>query len=417
MNSIGTLWHPQTSMPSALERRLVITSGEGSWVTTEDGQRLLDLPAGLWHANVGHGRRRLAEAAARQLSTLETYHLFGAHANRPALELADRLSDMVPIESATIFFTSGGSDSIDTACKLARRYWQAVGEPSRKVILSRDGGYHGLHGYGTSIAGLDFNREGYGTESLVPDTRRLPRDDLQRTADLIDEIGPENVAAVVVEPVIGTGGVFPPPPGYLRGLRELTARHGILLVADEVITGFGRTGSWFACERWGIEPDIITMAKGITSGYLPLGAVAFAPRLAEPFFVGADAPTFRHGLTYSGHATACAVAMANLDILEEERLVEGVGELEPVLADAVAGVAASPLVKDARSVGLMAGIQLDPTVDGDALVRAVRDDGVLTRLITDNTVHVSPPFVVTEQELRDALGAVTNRLAELERSA
>ena len=417
MNPIGTLWHPQTSMPGAPDRRLVIASGEGAWVTTEDGQRLLDLPAGLWHANVGHGRGRLAEVAARQMSTLETYHLFGAHANRPALELAERLSALVPIDGATIFFTSGGSDSIDTACKLARRYWQAVGEPDRKVILSRDGGYHGLHGYGTSIAGLDFNREGYGTDSLVPDTRRLPRDDLQRTAALIEELGPENVAAVVVEPVIGTGGVFPPPPGYLSGLRELTAAHGILLVADEVITGFGRTGSWFACERWEIEPDILTMAKGITSGYLPLGAVAFSPRLAEPFFVGADAPTFRHGLTYSGHATACAVAMANLDILEEEQLVHRVAELEPVLTRAVAQVATSPLVKDARAVGLMAGIQLDPTVDGDAVVRAVRDDGVLTRLITDNTLHVSPPFVVSEQELQDAMAAVARRLADIERRA
>lgn len=417
MNPIGTLWHPQTSMPGAPDRRLVIASGEGAWVTTEDGQRLLDLPAGLWHANVGHGRGRLAEVAARQMSTLETYHLFGAHANRPALELAERLSALVPIDGATIFFTSGGSDSIDTACKLARRYWQAVGEPDRKVILSRDGGYHGLHGYGTSIAGLDFNREGYGTDSLVPDTRRLPRDDLQRTAALIEELGPENVAAVVVEPVIGTGGVFPPPPGYLSGLRELTAAHGILLVADEVITGFGRTGSWFACERWEIEPDILTMAKGITSGYLPLGAVAFSPRLAEPFFVGADAPTFRHGLTYSGHATACAVAMANLDILEEEQLVHRVAELEPVLTRAVAEVATSPLVKDARAVGLMAGIQLDPTVDGDAVVRAVRDDGVLTRLITDNTLHVSPPFVVSEQELQDAMAAVARRLADIERRA
>ena len=417
MNPIGTLWHPQTSMPGAPDRRLVIASGEGAWVTTEDGQRLLDLPAGLWHANVGHGRGRLAEVAARQMSTLETYHLFGAHANRPALELAERLSALVPIDGATIFFTSGGSDSIDTACKLARRYWQAVGEPDRKVILSRDGGYHGLHGYGTSIAGLDFNREGYGTDSLVPDTRRLPRDDLQRTAALIEELGPENVAAVVVEPVIGTGGVFPPPPGYLSGLRELTAAHGILRVADEVITGFGRTGSWFACERWEIEPDILTMAKGITSGYLPLGAVAFSPRLAEPFFVGADAPTFRHGLTYSGHATACAVAMANLDILEEEQLVHRVAELEPVLTRAVAEVATSPLVKDARAVGLMAGIQLDPTVDGDAVVRAVRDDGVLTRLITDNTLHVSPPFVVSEQELQDAMAAVARRLADIERRA
>ncbi|WP_418606844.1 aspartate aminotransferase family protein [Georgenia sp. SUBG003] len=389
-SALGTLWHPQTHMPGAAEDRLVIASGDGAWVVTEDGRRLLDLPAGLWHANVGHGRERLARAAARQMSTLETYHLFGAHATRPALELAERLSEMVPIEDATVFFTSGGSDSVDTACKLARRYWQAVGLHTKRVVLSRESGYHGLHGFGTSIAGLEFNREGYGSDSLVPETARVPRDDLAETERIIQQIGPENIAALVAEPVIGTGGVFPPPDGYLRGLRELTRRHGILLVADEVITGFGRTGDWFACQRWGIEPDLITMAKGITSGYLPLGAVAISPRVAEPFFIGRDAPIFRHGLTYSGHATACVVAMENLDIIEEEGLVEHVRELEPVLQNAVHELASSSLVRDVRSAGLMAGVQLVADIDGAAVVRAVRDDGVLTRLITDNTLHISP---------------------------
>jgi adenosylmethionine-8-amino-7-oxononanoate aminotransferase len=178
-----------------------------------------------------------------------------------------------------------------------------------------------LHGFGTSIAGLHFNRDGYGSDSLIPETRRIPRDDLAATEEVIREIGADQIAAIVFEPVIGTGGVFPPTEGYLAGLQELARRHDILLVADEVITGFGRTGEWFASQRWGIEPDMITMAKGLTSGYLPLGAVAIAPRIAEPFFVGADAPDFRHGLTYSGHATACAVAAVNLDIIEEEGLV------------------------------------------------------------------------------------------------
>ncbi|TDE88543.1 aspartate aminotransferase family protein [Occultella glacieicola] len=415
MSTIGTLWHPQTHMPSASRDRLVIASGDGAWVTTEDGQRLLDLPAGLWHANIGHGRERLAHVAAEQMSTLETYHLFGAHATRPALDLADRLSDLVPIESATIFFTSGGSDSIDTACKLARRYWQTVGEPARTVILSRDTGYHGLHGFGTSIAGLGFNRDGYGSDSLIPETARVPRDDLTETERIILEIGPENIAALVVEPVVGTGGVFPPSTGYLQGLRELTRRHKILLVADEVITGFGRTGAMFACERWGIEPDMITMAKGVTSGYLPLGAVAIAPHLAEPFFLGDDAPMFRHGLTYSGHATVCAVAMANLDILEEEQLLQRVRELEPVLETALNDLATSPLVADVRSVGLMAGIQLVPELDGGEVVRAVRDSGVLTRLITNNTLHVCPPFVVTAHELTTAIADIGEHLVSIER--
>lgn len=415
MNSTGTLWHPQTHMPSAPQRRLVIASGEGAWVTTEDGRRLLDLPAGLWHANIGHGRERLAQVAADQLRTLETYHLFGAHATRPALDLAERLSALVPIEDASIFFTSGGSDSIETACKLARRYWQVVGQPDRTVILSRDGAYHGLHGFGTSLAGLDFNRDGYGSQTLIPEVRRIPRDDLQLTEQLIEEIGAHNIAAVVAEPVVGTGGVFPPEPGYLEGLRDLTARHGILMVADEVITGFGRTGRWFACDRWDIEPDIITMAKGITSGYLPLGAVAFGPHLAEPFFLGEDAPIFRHGLTYSGHATACAVAMANLDVLEEEHLVDQVAELEPVLQAAVKGLSDSALVSEVRSVGLMAGIQLVPELDGDEVVRAVQQDGVLTRLLAGNTLHISPPFVVSAAELQTAVASIGDALSQIER--
>jgi adenosylmethionine-8-amino-7-oxononanoate aminotransferase len=174
MNKCGPLWHPQTNLSTLDQDRLVINGGEGAWLTAEDGQRLLDLPASLWHANIGHGRARVAQAAAAQMRTLETYHLFGGHAHRPAMQLAERLVAMLPMSEPSIFFTSGGSDSIDTACKLARRYWQQVGRPSKQLILSRTGGYHGLHGYGTSIAGLEFNREGYGTESLIPETARIP---------------------------------------------------------------------------------------------------------------------------------------------------------------------------------------------------------------------------------------------------
>jgi len=401
-------------MPSAPDQRLVLASGDGAWVTTQDGRRLLDLPAGLWHANIGHGRDRMAQAAAQQMRTLETYHLFGAHANLPALALADRLSEMVPVQDAAIFFTSGGSDSIETACKLARRFWQVVGRGTKKTILSRDGGYHGLHAYGTSIAGLQFNRDGYGTDSLVPETARIPRDDLAATERVIESLGPENIAAVVVEPVIGTGGVFPPSDGYLAGLRDLTRRYDILLIADEVITGFGRTGESFGSDRWGLEPDLMTLAKGITSGYLPLGAVAISSQITEPFFEGSDAPWFRHGLTYSGHATACAVASVNLDIIEEERLVSRVSELEPVLERAVKALNGSPHVREVRSVGLLAGVQLVPEVDGNEVVRALRDHGVLTRLITDNTLHISPPFVVTAAEVETAIASIGECLDTLD---
>ncbi|MFD7161443.1 aspartate aminotransferase family protein [Kribbella sp. NPDC059898] len=406
------LWHPQAHMPTTLKERLVIASAQGVWLTTEDGQRLLDLPAGLWYANIGHGRERVAQAAARQLTTLETYHLFGIHANRPALDLAERLRALVPVRDASIIFTSGGSDSIDAACKLARRYWQQLARPTKTIVLSRDGGYHGLHGFGTSIAGLDFNRAGYGTDSLIPETARIPLMDLAGTRAEIERIGPDNIAALVAEPVVGTGGVHPPSDGYLAGLQALCREFGILLIADEVVTGFGRTGEWFAGHRWGIEPDLMTMAKGLTSGYLPLGAVAVSDRVAEPFMAGDDAPIFRHGITYAGHATACAVAMENLDIIEDENLVERVGTLEPVLAAAFGALTASPLVQEVRSVGLMAGVQLLPDVAADDVIRGCRQRGVLTRLLAANTLHVCPPFVITPDEIRFAADVMADALAE-----
>ena len=402
-------------MPTTIDERLVIAAAKGVWLTTEDGRRLLDLPAGLWHANIGHGRERMAQAAYRQLTTLETYHVFGIHANRPALDLAERLRGLVPVADASFIFTSGGSDSIDVACKLARRYWQHVGRTNKTVVLSRTGGYHGLHGFGTSIAGLDFNRAGYGTDSLIPETARIPRADLTATRAVIEQLGPDRVAALVAEPVVGTGGVHPPPAGYLAGLQELCREFGILLIADEVITGFGRTGEWFASQRWGIEPDLITMAKGLTSGYLPLGAVAVSGRISEPFMTGADAPIFRHGITYSGHATACMIAMENLDVLEEEDLLERVRGLEPVLAEVLRPLAGSPLVQEVRSVGLMAGVQLRPDVPADDVIRACREGGVLTRLLADNTLHVCPPFVITPDELRfaaDVLATALDTVAE-----
>lgn len=407
----AALWHPQAHMPTTVKERLVIAAADGVWLTTEDGRRLLDLPAGLWYANIGHGRERMAQAAARQMTTLETYHLFGIHANRPALDLADRLRELVPVSDASIIFTSGGSDSIDAACKLARRYWHQLGRTTKTVVLSREGGYHGLHGFGTSIAGLDFNRAGYGSDSLIPETARVPLADLAGTRAVIERIGPDTIAALVAEPVVGTGGVHPPYDGYLSELQELCREFDILLIADEVITGFGRVGEWFAGHRWDFEPDLMTMAKGLTSGYLPLGAVAVSGRVAEPFMAGDDAPIFRHGLTYAGHATTCAVAMENLDILEEEKLVQRVRELEPVLAEAFGALTASPLVQEVRAVGLMAGVQLRADVPADDVIRACRERGVLTRALAGNALHVCPPFVITPDEIRFAADVMAAALA------
>jgi adenosylmethionine-8-amino-7-oxononanoate aminotransferase len=396
----ASLWHAQAHMPTALEKKVTIVGGRGATVITADGAELLDAPAGLWHANVGHGREAIARVAYEQMLKLETYHVFGRFVNDVALSLADRVTALGPIPDAKVFWTSGGSDSVDLACKLARRHWQLEGRPAKRIILSRDNAYHGLHGFGTSIAGLEYNREGYGTDSLIPETARIPANDLAAAEALIAEVGPERIAAVVAEPVIGTGGVIAPAPGYLEGLQRLARQHDILFIADEVITGFGRTGAMFACERFGLEPDMVLMAKGITSGYAPLGGVLIGRRVWDRFFRSDDAPMLRHGITYSGHATACAVAHANIDILEQEHLLERSAELEGVLHNAIQPLADHPLVAEVRSgTGFLAGVQLRADVPGETVVDACLDAGLLTRLIHNNTLHVCPPFVVTDDEV------------------
>ena len=401
-------------MPTARSKRLVVTSGDGVWLTTSSGRRLLDATASLWHANVGHGRERIARAAYDQMCRLETYHTFGRVANEPALRIADRVVELAGVPGAKVMLTSGGSDSVDLACKLARRHWQLEGHPEKKMILSRHGAYHGLHAFGTSISGIPYNREGYGTESLIPETARIATNDIDEVRAQVAELGAANIAAVIAEPVIGTGGVVGPAPGYLEGLEALCREQDILLVVDEVITGFGRTGHMFGAHRWGITPDLMTMAKGITSGYAPLGAVLVAPRVADRFFAGppaGDAPMFRHGLTYSGHATACAVAEANLDILEEEALIDRAAKLEPVLAEAVAPLAGHELVEEVRAgAAFMAGVQLRGGVPGEAVAEACTASGVLLRTIHNNTLQICPPFVTTEDEIAQIATAIRTSL-------
>jgi adenosylmethionine-8-amino-7-oxononanoate aminotransferase len=405
-------WNPQAHMPSAREQRLVIERGEGVWLETTDGRRLLDATSSLWHANIGHGRERLARAAYDQMRTLETYHTFGRTANVPALRLADRLADLGPVPGAKVMLTSGGSDSVDLACKLARRHWQLEGRPAKRVILSREHAYHGLHAFGTSVAGLSYNRDGYGTESLVPETARVSTNDLGAVRRTVEELGPDTIAAVIAEPVIGTGGVIGPAEGYLEGLQALCREHDILFVADEVITGFGRTGYLFASHRWNLQPDLVTVAKGVTSGYAPLGGVLVSPRVADRFFAGPDAPIFRHGLTYAGHATACAVALANLDVIEEEDLVARSARLEGVLDKLVEPLRDCDLVLEVRSgAGFMAGVQLHPEVEADRIIDACLDDGVLIRVIHANTLQICPPFISTDDDVAQIVQAIEHGLS------
>jgi putrescine aminotransferase len=330
------------------------------------------------------------------------------------LELAERVSTLSPIEDGVVFFTSGGSDAIDSAAKLVRRYWQPLGEPERRLIVVREGAYHGVNAFGTSLAGIAANADGYG--ALVPGVVRVPRDDASAFEQLAREQG-RYVAAFFGEPVVGAGGIYPPVDGYWEAIQRICASAGALLVVDKVITGFGRLGRWFGSERYKIQPDIVVSAKGITSGYVPLGALVFHPRVAQPFWEG-EAGMFRQGYTYSGHATACAVALANLDILEE-RLVERVAELEPLLRQHLECLAAHALVEEVRCVGLLSGIELarsalrqQPALS-DRVVMAIRDRGVLVRALAGHSIQISPSFVIGETELETLSGALADASDEV----
>lgn len=408
---MGAYWHPFADMAAVTASGpLVIASGEGAHVVDESGRRYLDATAALWYCNVGHGRRELAEAAADQLGALAAYTTFGDFATRPTLDLAERLASIAPVPGSKVFLTSGGSDSVDTAVKLVRRYWQVVGRPDKTIVVSRRHAYHGMHAGGTSLAGIPANRLGYGP--LLPDTAQVPWDSAEALAAVLDALGPDRVAAFVAEPVIGAGGVFPPPPGYLESAEKICRDRDVLLVVDEVITGFGRIGgSWFASSAFGLAPDVVTGAKGVTSGYAPLGTVLVSPRVAEPFWrPGTGA--WRHGYTYSGHAAACAVALANLDLIERENLLAEAARLARTLDVELAALEQHPAVAEVRrGTGALAAVQLaddvlavDPAAPAK-VAGALRAHGVLTRPLATGALQVSPPFVTTDDDVRTLTAA------------
>jgi putrescine aminotransferase len=397
-------WHPFADMGSVSESgELAIVRGDGAFVFDSDGKRYFDATAGLWYCNVGHGRAEIAEAAATQLRALAAYNNYGDLTTPAASELAERVAGLAPVPDSKVFFCSGGSEAVDSAAKLARRYWHEIGRPEKTVVVSRQSAYHGVNGFGTSIGGIPPNREGFGP---LLESAQVERDSSTALAETIDAIGPERVAAFFCEPVVGAGGVYPPPEGYLAEAQRICNERDVLFVADEVITGFGRCGYWFASERWGLQPDILTCAKGITSGYLPLGAVIASPRVAEPFF--RKGVMWRHGYTYSGHAAACAAALANLDIIEREKLVERAAALEGELVEALAPLADLAHVREVRAgTGVLAAVALD----GDAVTAAkamtrLRRDGVLSRVLADGALQISPPLVTTRADLEGLADAI-----------
>jgi adenosylmethionine-8-amino-7-oxononanoate aminotransferase len=409
------LWHPFSAMGKVDGHELVLVRGEGSTVWDADGNAYVDATAGLWFANVGHGRAEIADAAAAQLRTLAAHHVFGDHANEPALELAGRLAALSPVPDAAVFFGTGGGDAVDTAAKIVRRHWALLGEPQRTVIVSRRFAYHGTNAYGTSLSGIPAVRDGYGT--LVGDVAEVAHDDPADLERALDELG-DRAAGFIGEPMIGAGGVFPPPDGYWPEVERICRERGVLLISDEVISGFGRLGRWFGSERYGFRPDLITCAKGVSSGYLPLSATIVSGAVRAPFW-DEGAPPFLHGSTYAGHPAACAAALVNLDIIEREGLVERAARLEPVLAELLEPLREEEGVAEVRSAGLAAAVELDGSIlEADpgapaAVTFAARKHGVLTRALRGVALQISPPLVVTEDELATIAGAVTAGVREV----
>jgi adenosylmethionine-8-amino-7-oxononanoate aminotransferase len=373
----------------------VITRGEGARVWDADGNEYVDAMASLWYCAAGHGRGEIADAVAAQLRAVAAYSCFDPFSNGPADELAATLVGLTPIPDARVFFCGSGSEAVDTAMKLARLAQGLAGHPERTIIVSRQRGYHGTNLGGTSAQGIAPNREGWGP--LVPEVVQVPSDDAEALALLMAEHA-GRVAAVITEPVQGAGGVFPPAPGYLAELRRLCDHHGALLIFDEVITGFGRLGQWFAADHYGIVPDLTTFAKAVTSGYQPLGGVFVgaavrAPLEADPAYI------LRHGYTYSGHPGACAAGIANLAIMEREGLVERAVPVGKRLGDGLEALAADGTIDHARGDGAVWAAGLRPDQDAMAIRDRMLAGGVITRAIGADTLTFCPPLVVTDEQV------------------
>ncbi|WP_415041238.1 aspartate aminotransferase family protein [Gordonia sp. (in: high G+C Gram-positive bacteria)] len=396
-----SLWHGFADMGAVTSSGpFVITKGEGVTVHDADGNTYLDATAGLWFTNVGHGRTEIADAVAKQLSTIAHYSNFGDFASDTTIELAERLAAKAPVPGSKVMFTSGGSDAVETAVKLARRYWVEQGRASKRIVVGRSKAYHGMHVAGTSLAGIPPNREGYG-EAFMTDTETVDWDDAKSLLGLIERVGADNIAAFFAEPIIGAGGVYLPPDGYLREVRDICRDHDVLFVADEVVTGYGRIGGdWFASGRFDLAPDMITSAKGLTSGYVPMGAMIAAPHIAEPFFAGGV--WWRHGYTYGGHAGAAAAALANFDILERENLVAEAKRLEGDLAAAFSPLVELDAVDEVRTgLGAVTAVQLADPAKAPAAVAELRKAGVVTRAAGQGALQVSPAFVMTTEQVQD----------------
>jgi putrescine aminotransferase len=407
---------PQVLHPFAVPSReagdfLEIVRGEGCRLWDSDGRVYLDGTASLWYCAVGHGRREIADAVAAQMEQVAAYHTFASFTNPAQQRLAEMLMELEPIPDARVLFTLTGSEAVDSALKLARAGHRAAGDAGRTIFLSRHYAYHGVMLGGTSVAGLPANRRPYGP--LLGDCYQVERDSLEAMRAAVAYHGPERIAAIITEPVLGAGGVFPPPPGYLQGLRELCDESGALLVFDEVITAFGRLGSWFGAQHFGVTPDVITFAKAITSGYLPLGGVIVGPRL-RGWLEADDDYLLTHGGTYAGHPTCCAAGIANLEIMRSEGLPDRARQAGSRLRAGLDRLADRPGVAGVRGEGLMQAVALQPPLTAGAMVAALLTRGIISRgLPYANSIAFSPPLVISDGEIDEIVEAVDAALADV----
>jgi adenosylmethionine-8-amino-7-oxononanoate aminotransferase len=378
-----------------------IVRGRGALVWDSDGNEYVDGMASLWYCNVGHGRAEIAAAIASQIDKIEAYSCFDPFSNEPAEELAEVLLAHSPVADGRVFFCGSGSEAVDTAMKLARLAHVQAGHPEKTLIISRERGYHGTNYGGTSAQGIAPNRVGYSP--LVPDVVQVPSDDLEAVSTLMASRSGE-IAAVLVEPVQGAGGVYPPSDGYLNGLRKLCDQHGAFLIFDEVISGFGRLGTWFAAHHYDIRPDMVTFAKAVTSGYQPLGGVYVGSAVRTP--LEADTNFFlRTGYTYSGHPTVCAAALENIRIVEREDLFTRAHEIGNRLRDGFEAMARDGIIDHVRSVGAVLGVGLPAGRDCATVRDALLKKGVITRAINTDTNTFCPPLVIKDSEIDRILDA------------
>jgi beta-alanine--pyruvate transaminase len=431
---LSAYWMPYTGNREFKKKPRMINAAQGSYLIDDEGRRVFDGLSGLWTCGAGHGRPEIKEAVSRQLAKLDFGPSF-QYGHPLAFELASRLAELAPGDLNHVFYTNSGSESTDTATKIARAYWRQSGQPTKTKIIGRQKGYHGASWGGISFGGIGANRKLWG---LGVDSDHLSHTQLKdnlfcagmpsRGAELAEELedlvalhDASNIAAVIVEPLAGSAGVFPPPEGYLKRLRELCDKHDILLIFDEVITAFGRVGSMFGAQEFGVVPDILNTAKQLTNGAIPMGAVLVKAAIYDAF-MDAGGPEYNielpHGYTYSGHPVACAAAMASLDILENDQLVERVGEMSPIFAEMIHGLIGTQYVTDIRSYGFAAGLTIEsyPGEPGRRpfeIAMKCWDKGYYVRYGGD-TIQLGLPFITEREEMDAVCNALAESIGELD---